>query len=180
MISKTTKAYEPLRRNYKFLTEGSVVCIDPSVGSRSSMPGFAVYYKGELHESGTFQLNPDDPIHVRLNRLNYMVRLLYKAAEPDILVYEDVPAQRYGGGNANAHASLLKAVGAILSVSGPRDVVGLVPTSWKKMARPEYVKSDENDAIELGYVAISEARRIHAEDPPEGKKTKKKETETEV
>lgn len=172
MISKDTRAYEPLRKNFLFLTEGTVVCIDPSAGSYSSMPGWAVYKQGELVESGIFQLNPADPIPTRLAELVYLVRKLYNMYQPDILVYEDIPAQRHGG-NAVAHATLLKSVGAILSVSGPRDFVGLMPISWKKMIRPEYVKGDEADAVEMGYVAISESRRIYEKDPPEKKKARK-------
>jgi hypothetical protein len=89
-----------------------------------------------------------------------MVRKLYKEWDPDVLVYEDIPSQRQGGGNANAHASLLKAVGAILSVSGPDYYVGLMPVSWKRMVREDYVKSDIRDAIEMGWIAIAVARRI--------------------
>jgi hypothetical protein len=63
-------------------------------------------------------------------------------------------------GNANAHASLLKALGAILSVPGPDGYVGIMPVSWKKMIRNTYEKGDEADAVEIGYIVIECAAQI--------------------
>jgi hypothetical protein len=63
-------------------------------------------------------------------------------------------------GNAIAHASLHKALGVILSVPGPTGFVGIMPFSWKKLVRDTYVKGDEADAVEMGYVAIEVAHEI--------------------
>lgn len=173
MIGKNTPAYSQILQCSKFLQEGVVVCLDPSSGSRSSMPGYAVYVGGDLLVSGILELDVSQPLHIRLRKLNYLVRKLYSTYDPDVLVFEDVPAVRYGG-NATFHASLLKSVGTILGISGPRFTVGLAPSSWTVMARSGYVKSDENDSIEIGYVAIEESKRIEA---IEGRrKTKRKKT----
>lgn len=94
------------------------------------------------------------------------IRKLYRVWEPDVLVYEEIPPTRHGGGNAESHASLLKAVGAILSVSGPDYYVGIHPLSWKRMVRSTYSKGDENDAKEIGWITIEEAKRLKEEDPP--------------
>lgn len=180
MLSKSAQAYSQIRVCTRHILEGRLLAIDPSCGSSSSMPGWAYYVAGQLRRSGIIQLDPVLPIWTRLRMLVHHMRTLYRECEPDVLVYEDIPAQRYGGrdrkGNAGGHASLLKAVGAILSVSGPEHVVGLHPQSWKVSARPSYVKGDENDAVEMGYVAILEAGRIAELDskinPSRGRKKK--------
>jgi hypothetical protein len=159
-IGKQSNAYEMISNNLKGLTDGLIVAIDPSVGSGSSMPGFSIYRAGELIDSGILEIKYHRPLPDRLRELANRVRKLYLAYPPDILVYEEVPVQRYGGGNATAQASLLKALGVILSVAGPSGYVGIPPVSWKAAARDTYVKSDENDAIEIGWVAVQTAREI--------------------
>ena len=169
MLGTKTHAYIDISKNVKGLIEGQVVCLDPSIGSSSSMPGWSVYRAGELIASGIFQISPNDSVPDRLRMLYNYMRRLYDQYPPDVLVYEEVPAQRHGGGSAGAHASLLKASGVILCVPGPSGHVGLMPVSWKAEARDTYKKSDANDAIELGYVAIQVAIRIR-----DGKKSKGK------
>lgn len=176
MISKTSRVYINTLPAVKHLIDGVVVGIDPSIGSRSSQPGYAVYIAGELVESGTFRIPPEKHIHDRLRLLATHVRRLYNKYDPDVLVYEDIPASRYGGGNANSHSSLIKAVGAILSVPGPELCVGILPVSWKNEARSGYIKGDEEDAVELAYVVIKLARRIHDEKLTTSRQKKKKET----
>lgn len=178
MIGTKTEAYQDIEAATRELTQGLVVSLDPSIGSSSSMPGWAVYRKGELVRSGTFLIpHRGSSIPERLRALASSVRKLYAEYPPDILVYEQIPAQRHGG-NAGAHASLLKAVGAILSVPGPDKYVGIVPVSWKAMARDTYVKGDEQDAIEIGYVAITVAHAI-LEGSTSKKKPRRKNGETE-
>lgn len=181
MLGKGTKAYGQIQGALLPLLRGRMIAVDPSVGSTSSQPGYAVYIQGELRNSGIISIDPSLPIWDRLHRLNYGVRKLYQEWDPDVLVYEDIPAQRHSTfnnkGNAEAHSSLLKAVGAILSVSGPDHYVGLHPSSWKAMVRPEYTKSDINDAIEMGWISIQEGMRIEEKDPPGKKYGKQKKTE---
>jgi hypothetical protein len=165
-ISKTSRVYEETKDNIVLLTKGRVLAVDPSIGSTSSMPGWAFYKAGVLIESGILEINPKGSVWDRLQDLSRLVRRLYKEFEIDILVYEDIPSQRQGGGNANAHASLLKAQGAIMSVPGPRAYVGIMPISWKKMVRDTYIKSDEGDAIEIGWIVIELAKHIEEKDPP--------------
>ncbi len=160
MLGKKSKAYISIEGCIKEVLEGLIVSIDPSIGSSSSQPGWAVYREGNLLHKGTFSIEPTKSIPGRLQDLHNYVRKLYNKYPPDVLIYEDIPAQRQGGGNAVAHSSLLKAVGAILAVPGPRKHVGIMPISWKSEARATYVKSDVNDAIEMGYVVIQVARRI--------------------
>lgn len=147
------------------MTEGVVLSVDPSIGSVSSMPAFAIYRAGQLVTSGVWEMDPTSPLPSRLQRLSYLMRKLIKEYDPDVLVHEaisDVPFKGFAG---RGHASLQKALGAILSVSGPDKYVGMLPATWKKFARSHYVKSDENDAKEIGWVAIEQARLIIEQEP---------------
>jgi hypothetical protein len=159
-LTKTSKAYKDIEDNLQGILDGVVVSIDPSIGSSSSMPGWAVYRAGQYVTSGTFDIPVHKSIPDRLRILANHIRKLYNEYPPDCLVYEDIPAQRYGMGNAIAHASLLKALGAILSVPGPEGYAGIMPISWKKLVRDTYIKGDESDAVEIGYVVIECAAQI--------------------
>jgi hypothetical protein len=159
-LTKTSKAYGNIEDNLQGILEGVMVSIDPSIGSSSSMPGWAVYRTGQYVASGTFDIPIHRSLPDRLRTLANHIRKLYNEYSPDVLAYEDIPAQRYGMGNAIAHASLLKALGAILSVPGPDGYVGIMPVSWKKMVRDTYTKGDEADAVEIGYVVIECAGQI--------------------
>jgi hypothetical protein len=175
MISKWTPAYREIGKYAKHLTEGRFISIDPSIGSTSSLPGFAVYEQARCINSGVLKIDISGTVPGRLRELAYQVRKLYRQHDPMVLIYEEIPSQRYGGGNAKAHASLLKALGVILSISGPDVHIGLHPISWKKMVRPEYVKGDEADAIEMGFIAIQIARlNLTAEKEKQEKKASKK------
>ena len=169
-LSKTSGAYAAITEAKLPLTEGVVVSIDPSIGSSSSMPGYAVYVKGRLSTSGTFDMDINASMPLRSQQLAYYMRKLYNLYDPDVLVYEEIPLTGVGRHIAS-HISLLKAVGIILSVSGPDYYIGMYPRSWKALARPGYVKSDVNDAIEIGYVAITQAEEIISQ---EGMKEKKR------
>lgn len=166
MISSTVKEYKEIRSNIRSLLHGVVLCIDPSCGSMSSMPGWAVSRGGELVDSGTITLPVGEDLWVRLQALHHGLRKLMKEYNPDLMIFEDIAPRRYGGGSAHSHASLLKAVGVTLSVSGPTAYIGLRPPIWTKAKRSSYVKGDRADAVEMLYVAISSAEVIAEEDPP--------------
>lgn len=158
MISKGSKTDIAISQYYQLMLNGCLLCIDPSVGSNSSMPGWAVYQAGELVESGCIEIEVVRELPPRLQTLSRSMYQLIQRWNPDVLVYENIPAQRHGGGNAEAHASLLKALGVILSIPGPDFYVPLLPVTWKRFVRADYVKTDERDAIELGYVSLLLAR----------------------
>lgn len=160
MISTKSDCYASTKAHQHGILNGVVCSIDPSVGSTSSQPGWAIYRQTKLIDSGTFYIPAHLSTPERLRRLANEMRKLYKTYCPDILVYEEIPSLRQGGGNANAHASLLKAVGVILSVPGVNGYVGIYPVSWKKMVRDSYVKGDEEDAVEIGWIVIELAKQI--------------------
>ena len=172
-IGKGSKVYLEVSNNIKGLTMGVVISIDPSIGSSSSMPGWAVYRAGELVASGVISLPREKSLVTRLKALANNMRMLYRKYLPDVLVYEEIPAQRHGMGNAEAHASLLKAVGVILSIEGPEAAVGIYPVSWKGMVSEQYVKGDEADAIEIGRIVIEHAILQQQQSIPKKKEKKK-------
>lgn len=150
-----------------------MVSVDPSIGSRSSQPGWAVYQEGVLRDSGTFAIDPEESVPLRLQELARLLRNLYAQWHADILCYEQLPSSAQGW-NANGYASLLKALGVILSVKGPRSFVGIHPKTWKRLVRAEYVKSDENDAVEMGYIVIQIAKDLEENPPEEAKRSRKR------
>ncbi len=172
-LAETTKAYSEIESCLTPLLEGTVVAIDPSIGSQSSMPGWAAYTAGILVDSGTLEIPLGWGVPERLQEVARQLRELYRIYKPvDVLVYEQIASQFFGGkgkkfGNAASMASLQKALGAILSVPGPTSFVGLSPQTWKRLVSDTYVKSDEADAVEMGKIAISLAQEIQENGKPE-------------
>lgn len=179
MFSKGSAAYNEVRAASFELLNGIALVVDPSIGSESSMPGWAVYERGVLRDSGVIEIDSKESTPHRLQRLNFGIRRLVQIWNPDVMVYEaitDVPFKGYSG---RGHAPLLKALGAILSISGPTKHVGILAASWRRLARDTYEKgtvrgeADQNDAIEIGWVAISQAALISEKDPISPRRKKK-------
>lgn len=160
-ISPKSKLYQEVESRRGDLQYSTVLVIDPSIGSASSRPGWAVYIEGKLSAAGTIDTGGSHlALWKRARTLADEVRALCEDFAPTLLVYEDIPAT--SNFNANAQASLLKAVGIILSASTTDDCLGIHPASWKNYVRPSYTKGDKEDAIEIGYVAVELAKRIEA------------------
>jgi Holliday junction resolvasome RuvABC endonuclease subunit len=151
--------YKAVTPHCEVLLTGTVLVIDPSIGSSSSAPGWAVYENSQLHGAGTIDTGGSHlPLWQRARNLADEIRALCDDYAPTLLVYEDIPAT--SGFNANAQASLLKAVGIVLAASTTDDCLGVHPASWKNYVRATYNKGDEEDAIEIGYIVTQLARRI--------------------
>lgn len=163
-VDKKSKFHRHLVRCAKALASGRVLSVDPSVGSGSSVPGYAIYVNGKLLTSGTLAVNLSGEIWDRLREVGGGVRALIKKHGPiDVLVYEDVPPARFGASGKSgfaqaSHASLQKALGACLAQAGPKDCLPIPPAVWVRRARAGYTKSDEHDAIEMGWIAIELAK----------------------
>jgi hypothetical protein len=161
-VSKKGKLYQDVSRLKGPLAYGNVLSIDPSIGSTSSSPGWAYYQGGQLIDSGIIHTGGSHlELWQRARRLGDSLRALCNEYKVDVLVYEDIPAT--SGFNQNAISSLLKAVGVVLSSTTSSHVLGIHPASWKNYVRPEYKKGDKEDAIEIGWVAISLASYIEAD-----------------
>lgn len=161
-INKKSKLYQAVAALSPELCIGTVLVIDPSIGSTSSSPGWAVYQRGSLIDSGIIHTGGSH-LHLwqRARRLKGALETLCNEYCIDVLVYEDIPAT--SGFNQNAIASLLKAVGIVLACTTSSHVLGVHPASWKNYVRPEYTKGDKEDAIEIGHIVISLAARIREE-----------------
>src|SRR5574343_1157995 len=91
-IKPTTVLYKEVRRLSPILTEGRVISIDPSCGSSSSMPAYAMYEQGKLVMAEEIPLQVEDTLHHRLRQL---AEELDKLPTADILIYEEIPAVRF-------------------------------------------------------------------------------------
>lgn len=162
-IPPKSKLYQEVKKLSLELRTGMVLIVDPSIGSSSSRPGWAVYDSGELKYSGTIDTGGSHlPLWKRARTLADELKAICDDFAPTMLVYEDIPAT--SGFNANAQASLLKAVGIVLAATNTDECLGVHPASWKNYVRPEYKKGDEEDAIEIGHVVVSLAFHIEAAD----------------
>lgn len=162
-IGKGTRLYMEVRKWRDALLRESLLVIDPSCGSESSQPGWAVYCSGKLGESGVLSIDPNEPLWWRLQALHDQLKDLVEEHQPSILIYEEISPRAWGGRAASGHASLLKAVGVTLgSTHGVETCIGIRPSTWKKLVRPTYRKSDEADAIEMGWVMLQLAAEIPA------------------
>ena len=164
---KQAKYRFQINRCLNSLVSGTVLAVDPSSGSQSSLPGYALFKEGRLVESGVIELKIGRELPRRLSQL--ADTLLNEFEEADVLVIEDIPTRSHGR-HGSAHASLLKAVGCILGAAKYKQFVEISPSAWKAYLRrnedkfPDYGKSDDWDAIVLGYMAIDVATEMLTDD----------------
>lgn len=153
------------------LSRGVVLVVDPSMGSSSSLPGWAVYSGGDLADSGVLEVHTEGPRWHRLKEVYRQLENLSKAWLPMVCVYEEIPVSAHGGRSQVSHASLLLALGVTMAAVEADGFVGIRPSSWKKFISDGYVKSDEQDAIEMGRIVIDMANEMLRVDPPRKYKT---------
>lgn len=157
-----TVLYKSIRTYTKQILEGTLVAIDPSCGSSSSDPGYAIYSNGLLVESGIIPLNKERELAYRLQELR--AALFAKFGCPTVLVVEHIPPRRFGKGSAVSHASLLQAMGVALASTDSGILLRIRPQDWQRLAAPIWskaTKSDEADAIAIGWAVIRLAREIN-------------------
>jgi hypothetical protein len=134
------------------LLDGVVLAIDPSSGSKTSQPGFAVYYKGAIQSSGTIEI-PHADINIRLQTLYRKIRGLLPVS-PDVLLIEQI-----GG---KAHHMLLEAVGVSIVAADTPTTIRVHNKFWKAYAaaHPDYEKGDAADARMIGDSVLAAAREF--------------------
>ena len=138
------------------IMEGTLLAIDPSCGSESSMPGYALYRGAELIKSGTLDIKKiSRDVAYRLQDLSSM---LGEFKDIDVLVVEHIPARRYGGGGATGHASLLNAEGVCLASTKAARILRVRPQTWHSMKPDHWIKGDAADAEAIGHCVITIAR----------------------
>jgi len=140
------------------LLNGEILAIDPSSGSANSQPGYAIYKAGQLVDSGLVRIRSGDDISNRLYRLARSLREDF--SKPDLLVTENIPPFMGEGPGASFATrnviSLHQSVGVVMSIWDV-PVLQVSPRSWRSLVPDNYFKTDENDAIMLGWTAIHKA-----------------------
>ena len=154
---RKSNMYTFLQENVDEILFGSLLCIDPSIGSNSSQPAFAFYQTGKVIAKGRGIVDAALPLAQKCAGVSSLTSSLIEKYKPSFVILEGIPAQSHGR-NATGHATLLKAVGAILAGINKQPMIEITPMMWKARARPEYTKSDVNDAIEMGWVVIEMAK----------------------
>jgi len=163
---------ERLGANKTKILTGSLLCIDPSSGSESSQPGWALFQNGVLVEAGVAEINHRLELRSRL-RLVWEYFSVW-ADKVDIVLIEEIPVRPIrtkmdanSSGktwmNAKSHGSLVEAIGATKAafpVSIP--VVKLPASLWHRVSRDQgwameantVKKNDYMDAVRIGMTAI--------------------------
>ena len=94
------------------LLEGHILAIDPSSGSRDSMPGYAVFRAGLLIDSGLIQVQQGRELNRKLFSIGETLRNQFEV--PDILVVEHIPPFMRGSGFSKSIVILQRAIGMII------------------------------------------------------------------
>lgn len=140
---------------------GTVLAIDPSSGSTLSQPGYAIFVNGRLKDSGLVRIRSGDHISNRLYRLSKTLREEFE--QPTLLVTENIPPFMGDGPGAQFATrnviSLHQSIGVVMSVWDV-PVIQVSPRTWRSRIPDNYLKSDENDAIMIGWSALQTARKL--------------------
>lgn len=146
-----SKVGQKLTDHREKLLTGKILSIDPSIGSQSSMPGYAVFVEGKLVASGLIPVDRRKSTEERLQQLAKWVSSL--GGVYDLLLIENV---QFG---MRRNSSLLLAAGALMGASSAPLVIQVPPAFWKPRTGEDYIKGDERDAIEIGRVCIAYATK---------------------
>lgn len=141
------------------LTTGMVFSVDPSIGSQSSQPGYAVWIGGELVDSGTIELgcSKTAPTSSRLHHLRMSLEKEFD--KPNVVIVERVVANaRAKAYNNNTAVKANQAIGVVMA-QWDVPIIEVSPNSWKATAKdlPKYEKTDEWDAIAIGWCCLVKA-----------------------
>ena len=138
-----------------FCTKGTIISVDPSIGSASSMPGYSIVVDGNMVDSGVLKINHKDPSNKRLGAIQAQLRKL--VPNPNVVICEAIaPMLSVGGPNV---IQLHWAVGVIQATYPDAHAVLIPNMVWKshlkKAGLDKYTKSDEHDAIALMWTLFS-------------------------
>ena len=155
-MSKIEEAINPVKAT---ILSGTVLAVDPSSGSKESMPGYAIFKAGIFVDSGVIRIQHRQTLQQRLFDLRESLQNDFKDLAPDVLVVENIPpfiASKGGGAAFGATKSILslhKAVGVTVSCfSCP--LIEVSPISWRKYIPENYRKTDENDSIMMALTVL--------------------------
>jgi hypothetical protein len=141
------------------ITQGTMFSIDPSIGSQSSQPGYAVWKAGELEDSGIIRLGSSAGATVPQRLFHLRMTLEKQFNKPDIVIVERIVSNpRARNYNNTTAVKMNQAIGVVMS-QWDVPVIEVSPSSWKAVAKSLdwYEKSDEHDAIVIGQCCINKA-----------------------
>jgi len=151
--------YDQLKHQLRLLApriaSGLVIAIDPSSGSRDSVPGFAVFRAGELLTSGEIDIPYRKPIAERLQLLHAAV-LKLTPEPPDVFIVEEIKGQNF------SHRFLHWALGSTIAAARTTTLVECPINLWKSLAKiyPGYLKGNAMDAEMIGMSVILYAKHL--------------------
>ena len=160
-MNKKSKTYQRIKPLVETILTQNMLCIDPSTGSYSSMPGYALFKKGKKIESGIIEVDPKLNKSLKLYEIARTIREDFSDTAIDLLVVEYIPPMSFKGGMSGvAIMSLQKSIGAIMGAMPFTNLLEIPVASWKAFKPKDYVKTDEYDSICLGLCAIGIATWI--------------------
>lgn len=170
-----SKCKEKFWKYRELICNGTLLAIDPSCVSSSSMPGYAIYRGGKFIEGGILNIKYHPDLFRRLSRIRHTMQTEF--SDIDVMIIEKIPVkplfnrkQAADSGriwlNAAAHSSLMQAVGVFKgSLSEDIPVIDIAAGVWTHEAKVrglKEVKADDEDAIAIGAVAIEMTRDLIA------------------
>lgn len=152
--------------NRKPLLEGNVIAIDPSSGSRQSLPGYALFSKGRLVRSGVIEVPTKlmRGLNYTPHRLQWISKQLGEMFPDtyDVLIMEGIHFKPNFKTNMKSFQQLNQAIGAFLGGLRWNYIVNIYPWHWKELLSGVYDKQDALDAINIGMAVIRIAREMGA------------------
>ena len=164
--SSMSKLDQQIVQHLEPLLQGIVLAIDPSSGSEKSQPGYALFDHGQLVDSGLVRIRSGDALSNRLHRLAASLREDFP--QPHVVITENIPPFM-GEGNAAKFAtrnviSLHQSIGVVMSV-WDAPVLLVSPRTWRSHIPDNYFKSDENDAIMIGWTVLKKSKEYADREP---------------
>lgn len=172
-MNTSSNSFKMIAPHAELILSGTILAIDPSTGSKSSMPGYALFVKGKLKECGIIEVDPSLSKTKRLSEINRTLREDFNI--PDILACEYIPPVKYGRGGMNSISlmGLQRAIGATMAAFPDSELIEVATKFWMTHHNwKEWKKGDVDDAIAIGMAVINTA--IFELERPKNKKKKVK------
>ena len=147
MAKKSKDTFTPDVAKYlQLILHGRVLAIDPA----SKSMGWAMYYKGELVNSGEIAA-PKMNTAPAWKRIGDMMAVLgARGMTFDVMLIEKL----------GKNVPLIWSVGAAIGVLKPQVMIEVHYQKWHPFRPDDYIKTDKLDAELIGLAVITEARAI--------------------
>lgn len=157
-----SEIYQQIAAHANAVVNGILFCVDPSIGSGSSQPGYAIYILGKLRECGVIDVARVGTHSSRLYAIGTCLREeFFTGVDPSLLILEKIPVSFFGNKRGKQYSAAAKQVplhrasGAVLASVRADNCVEIAPNTWHRFVdEKKYKKSDMNDAIAMGHAVI--------------------------